>query len=258
MSEEKTNNIKDLDLEKTEKNKTENKDFSEDDYLSMEDILLPPEEIEETEEEEELPGDENIHSILMPDGSFNYKFLDSLDALVPSDLEEVSIPFSQFPEAIKNNITLKLVVGVAIIIILILFYASGWVADARIFIMLIFPAMMFLSAFLRYRMCKRDQIVKFEGTVITADTYGFVKATKYQVIKISNDEKFLNIKTPINKTVYPGMPITVYLNKNTPIIDSQYGPLAEHYVSYTFNVTSEEDEEELKKGDVSADDYINN
>ena len=98
--------------------------------------------------------------------------------------------------------------------------------------------------------------VKFEGTIVDTQIYGFTKSNKYMITKISDGEKFLNIKLQVSPDMKPGLPITVYLPPNLLISASQYGPLAEYIIAYKLDISTEATDELLMSGNISADEYI--
>lgn len=166
------------------------------------------------------------------------------------------IPFSSMPKTIKATI-IRTIIGATIFLffaILLLVFITK-----NIFVWLFFfllSASLYVSAIIKYLTAKYNVIVKFEGIIVSTQIIGLMKATKYQIIKISNGEKFLNIKTSIDKKAERGVPITVYLPKDTKITDSEYGPLAETFISYTLSVSSDDESSKLTEEGISASDYV--
>ena len=51
--------------------------------------------------------------------------------------------------------------------------------------------------------------------------------------------------------------MTIYMPKNEPIKDTQYGPMVEYIISYSFNVNSQEDDQKFREEQsISAEDYL--
>lgn len=222
--------------------------------------------LKETEKEyidqeymDELHGDENIDSFLMPDGSFNDKYIYklSLRAEIMESLQPAKIPFSHFPVAIKNDILRKTIVGLTVIVLSSILAILKWLPISLMLAFFLISGILLYSARLRFKICGSDNIVKFEGIVTNVETLGLTKRSRYQVIQLADERKFLNVKLDYNKNMRVGLPMTIYMPKNEPIKDTQYGPMVEYIISYSFNVNSQEDDQKFREEQsISAEDYL--
>lgn len=227
--------------------------------------LLDSENFEEQEDLEvetdengltETFGDENYENFIMPDGTMNFRYIEKLNVLQEQSLPEF-LSFSSFPSILKKDILIKGGSGFAFILISLLLFILNIFPFKAIITFILIGLLLLFSAFIRYRVCKSNNIVKFEGLTVHVENMGLLKINKYQVVKISNSEKFLNVKLSYNKKMREGLPITVYINKYEPIIDSEYGPLVENILAFNLNVNTKEDQAKFEKENVSADEYIN-
>ena len=227
--------------------------------------LLDSENFEEQEDLEvetdengltETFGDENYENFIMPDGTMNFRYIEKLNVLQEQSLPEF-LSFSSFPSILKKDILIKGGSGFAFILISLLLFILNIFPFKAIITFILIGLLLLFSAFIRYRVCKSNNIVKFEGLTVHVENMGLLKINKYQVVKISNSEKFLNVKLSYNKKMREGLPITVYINKYEPIKDSEYGPLVENILAFNLNVNTKEDQAKFEKENVSADEYIN-
>ena len=191
----------------------------------------------------------------MPDGTMNLRYIEKLSLL--KDFVPVKLKFEEFPAALKNDILIKFGFGFLFIAIFV-FFAIFNTAKLKAFIpFIVIGLLLIVSGLIRMKICQNDNIVKFEGITVHVEDLGFLKINKHQLIKISNGEKFLNIKLSYNEKMREGLPITVYINKYEPIKDTEYGPLVENILIFTLNVNTKEDQEKLDQKSLSADEYIN-
>lgn len=208
--------------------------------------------------ERELLGDENYESFFMPDGSINEKFLQKVKELPNflDDAEDVVIPFSKFPSSIKNLI-LKRICGIFIFLTVgILGLYLELTGIQFLIITICISLCLAFSCVIKYFSVSSGNYVEFRGLIVDVKTIGIMKANRYQVVKISNEEKFLNIKVDYTQDLMPGVPITVYLRKDEKIVESEYGPLAEHFISFELSVLEGDDIDLFKNQEVTAKDYI--
>ena len=237
------------------------KDFE--DMIDIEDMLdinnIPEDTNSSTDNTEpELPGDENYESFLMPDGSINQKFLKKVKELPDflDDANEVSIPFNKFPASVRNLI-LKRICSIFIFLAIgILCMYLEFTGIQFLLVMIGISLLLLVSCIFKYKSISLGDYVEFKGLIIDVKTIGIMKANRYQVVKISNEEKFLNIKVDYTQDLSPGIPITVYLRKDEKIIESEYGPLAEHFISFELRVIEGSDVDLFENEEVTADDYV--
>jgi hypothetical protein len=226
--------------------------------------LLDSENFEEQEDFEteidengltEVFGDENYESFIMPDGTMNLRYIEKMSLF--EDFIPIKLKFKEFPAALRNNIIIKFIFGLLAIIVSLIFVLFNMVKFKVIIPFIVIGILLLISALIRFKICQNDNIVKFEGITIHVEDMGLLKINKYQVVKISNNEKFLNVKLSYDKRMRAGLPITIYINKYEPIKDSEFGPLVENILTYSLNVNTKEDQEKLEQETLSAEEYIN-
>lgn len=219
-----------------------------------------PVEKEEIETERELDGDENIHSFYLEDGTFNEKYYNKVKdfPLTSSDeLDEIKkIPFIKLNGVFKKDIILKLVFGIFSTVLGIVLFATDNCEISFLGLTLFISFMLLFSAGRRYFIATSGNVIDFAGIIVDVVPVGFFKATQYMVVKISNGKKFLNVKFNYDKHITKGLPLTLYISKNEPIVSSPYGPLVENIVGYVFDVDETKTTTVAENDEITASDYI--
>ena len=228
--------------------------------MNLEDLLKKMDddfnkEQEKKKKEEEKPyGDPNQKTILLPDGRFNEKYIDTLEEITSLDeLEEQKLKFEDFPASIRNDILRKALTAFVFIAVGIIAKVAGLFPTSVMCLFILISFIFMFSTIYRYKICSNNNIVKFEGIIVDANPIGILRSNKVFIVKISNNEKFLNVKLSPNKSIKTGMPITLYMNKNEPIVESDYGPLVENIISYALSVG---DETHRTGEEMSAEEYV--
>ncbi len=216
-------------------------------------IIYIPTEPEE--DDDEIHGDENYHNFIMPDGTYNEKFAVKMDKLEEQYLKESS--FANAPPSIKKDVIIKTLFGSVLLIGGILLYAFNLSATSLLALTTLLGLLLLSSAQKRYLAIKDRDIIEFSGIIVDVQNIGMIKATKYAVVKISDNNKFLNVKLNADKHLSKGLPITLYISKEEPIVQSEYGPLVNNILGLTFDARTSQNLE-IEKEEVSAKDYLSN
>lgn len=250
--------------------KLNNTDFEDDSDVQFVDVIIeqeqPIQNVEEQEEEEipqdkldemhieDMPGDVSLKSFVMPDGTPNYQYKEYVRRA--SSIFTPRKNLSSAPSSVRKSIYKKLILA---LILFLLGLGALIVGIKNIGFTLglwLFAVIALVAALRNYGIVEDDDVTTFEGIVVGAQIVGIVKATKYMNIKISNSEKFLNINTPLDKKIRIGTPITVYIPKDEPVINTEDGPFVEHYISYTLSVDNSSDIEKMESDELTAEEYI--
>lgn len=204
-----------------------------------------------------LNGDPNYESYIMPDGSINelYQERRALEFALEEPLMD-NVPFYKIPPAIKYKGLRQIGFGWGFLIVVLATYIMAFVDLPMVIFAICFMLLLNYYGIKNILIGKFTMYVKFEGTIVDTQVYGFTKSNKYMITKISDGEKFLNIKLQVSPDMKPGLPITVYLPPNLLISASQYGPLAEYIIAYKLDISTEATDELLMSGNISADEYI--
>lgn len=208
---------------------------------------------------DELVGDENYEEIILPDGRINEKYqakvIRKFDAA--KLVEKEQLPLKDVPAAIKHDAQMRALTGVGIFMLVLITYAFRFVYSPMLKGSFVIMVLLLISAWRLLQAGINNEFVKFEGIIVGVEEYGLTKTTRYVIVKMSDGEKFLNIKSVNLKDFKIGQPITVYLPPDLAITASKYGPLAEYILSYKLDISTDKTDELLSNGGISAADYIN-
>lgn len=232
----------------------DNKEIKSDDIL-LTDIEIIDNSPEFTDEDEEIPGDENYPHFFMPDGTYNEKLTMKIDKWEEEYLKAIS--FKNAPPSLKKDIIVKTLFGLFSLVGGIVLYAFNMSAPYLLALTTLLGCLLLFSAGKRYFAIKNRDIIEFAGIIVDVQNFGLIKATKYSVVKISDNNKFLNVKLNSDKHLTKGLPITLYISKEEPIVSSEYGPLVNHILGLTFDVKTSQDDEYIEE-EMSAKDYLSN
>lgn len=206
---------------------------------------------------DELNGDENYESYVMPDGSINEKYQQkkSLEFILNPTIDD-EVPYYKIPAAIRYDAWEKIIFGWIVFVIILITYALAFVEYPMLIFGIFFAGLLTTMGVKKIVAGKFNRYVKFEGIIVDSEVYGITKSNQYMIVKMSDGEKFLNIKMKLSKDVKSGLPITVYLPPDLLIVPSRFGPLAEYIIAYKLDVSTEATDELLAEGTISADEYI--
>lgn len=205
----------------------------------------------------ELHGDETYEHYTMPDGTINEKYQQrkALEFALNPPVDD-TVPFRKIPAAIRSDGLEKIAFGWGFFFLVLITYIMAFVDYPMLLFGIFFALMLTYIGVDKILTGKFNQYVKFEGIIVDTHIYGLTKSSKYMIVKMSDGEKFLNIKTMVSKDIKPGLPITVYLPPNLLITASKYGPLAEYIIAYKLDISTDATDELLAEGNISADEYI--
>lgn len=204
----------------------------------------------------ELNGDENYEFNIMPDGTLNEKYQFKKALEIMNRPEKEVLPWDRIPMAIRKNALQKIGAGIALMIVVLVTYILALIDYPTVIVTACIMALFVYVGVKKILIGRNNEFVKFEGIVVSSKIYGLTNSSKYMVVKISDGEKFLNLKLNVCPDITEGSPITVYLHPNLPIIPSQFGPLAEHIIAYKLDVSTEATDELIADGKITADEYI--
>lgn len=165
--------------------------------------------------------------------------------------------FKDVPAAVVDKmkrIALFCLIFCSMCILMNIMFAFSWISVALALGMLLYSGIVIWS--LKYK-ASSNMIVEFDGIVVNCKKIGFGKKFSYFIVLVVNENtgKMLSFKyaEDING-IERGVPITIYLDKNEPVVNSENGPFVEHYVSVMFGLNSSE--ELVENDSVSAEDFV--
>lgn len=166
--------------------------------------------------------------------------------------------FQDVPAAVADKIKRILLfcaVFCGMCVLMSVLFTFSWITVALAVGMIVYTAIVVWA--IKYK-SSRNMLVEFNGIVVNCKKIGFGKKFSYFIILIANENNGKMLAFKYNEGsngIDKGVPVTIYLDKNEPIINSENGPFVEHYVSIMLGFNSSEKLSENKS--VSAEDFVN-